>query len=89
MTLIHNDRLKCGTGNRETDADGNLTPVGRSSPRRFGARINKWVYEKGMQNTNMENDIAIFRLADVYLMKAEALVRMGGDLGEAYSSGKR
>lgn len=31
----------------------------------------------------MENDIAIFRLADVYLMKAEALVRMGGDLGEA------
>ena len=25
----------------------------------------------------------IFRLADVYLMKAEALVRMGGDLGEA------
>lgn len=35
-----------------------------------------------MQNTNMENDIAIFRLADVYV-KAEALVRMGGDLGEA------
>ena len=31
----------------------------------------------------MENDIAIFRLADVYLMKAEALVRMGEDLGEA------
>lgn len=31
----------------------------------------------------MENDVAIFRLADVYLMKAEALVRLGKDNGEA------
>ena len=31
----------------------------------------------------MENDFIIFRLADVYLMKAEALVRMGGDNGAA------
>ena len=41
------------------------------------------VYSRYSEVTNMENDIAIFRLADVYLMKAEALVRMGGDLGEA------
>lgn len=48
-----------------------------------GARCNKWVYEVGMNNTDMENDFHIFRLADVYLMKAEALVRMNKDNGEA------
>jgi phage replication-related protein YjqB (UPF0714/DUF867 family) len=31
----------------------------------------------------MENDVAIFRLADVYLMKAEALVRLGANNAEA------
>ena len=44
-----------------------------------GARVNKWTYEAGMNNTDMENDYHIFRLADVYLMKAEAIVRNGGD----------
>lgn len=48
-----------------------------------GARCNKWVYEAGMNNTDMENDYAIFRLADVYLMKAEALVRLNKDMAEA------
>src|SRR5690606_16709714 len=47
-----------------------------------GARCYKWEFEKGV-NGNMENDYAIFRLADVYLMKAEALLRSGGDVGEA------
>lgn len=46
-----------------------------------GARCFKWEYKKGA--TAMENDYAIFRLADVYLMKAEALVRAGGDNVEA------
>jgi hypothetical protein len=46
-----------------------------------GARCNKWEYKKGA--TAMENDCAIYRLADVYLMKAEALVRAGGDNVEA------
>lgn len=48
-----------------------------------GARCNKWVFEKGLANSDMENDFAIFRLADVYLMKAEALVRLGQDNAEA------
>ena len=48
-----------------------------------GARCNKWTFEAGMNNTDMENDYHIFRLADVYLMKAEALVRMGKDIPEA------
>ncbi len=47
-----------------------------------GARIYKWDFEPGL-STSMENDIHIFRLADVYLMKAEALLRSGGDAGEA------
>ncbi len=46
-----------------------------------GARCFKWEYKKGA--TAMENDYAIFRLADVYLMKAEALVRAGEDNEEA------
>lgn len=48
-----------------------------------GARCNKWVFEKGLANSDMENDFAIFRLADVYLMKAEALVELGQNNSEA------
>lgn len=47
-----------------------------------GARNFKWDYEPTIVNA-MENDFHIFRLADVYLMKAEALVRQGKDNGEA------
>ncbi|HRN54960.1 MAG TPA: RagB/SusD family nutrient uptake outer membrane protein [Agriterribacter sp.] len=47
-----------------------------------GARIAKWEFERGLSGRS-ENDFAIFRLADIYLMKAEALVRSGGDNAEA------
>jgi hypothetical protein len=47
-----------------------------------GARCFKWDYESG-QNGDMENDFGIFRLSDVYLMKAEALVRLGQNNAEA------
>ncbi|MCY4778769.1 RagB/SusD family nutrient uptake outer membrane protein [Sphingobacterium sp. UT-1RO-CII-1] len=47
-----------------------------------GARCYKWEFEKGV-NGHMENDYAIFRLADIYLMKAEALIRSGRDEQEA------
>jgi hypothetical protein len=48
-----------------------------------GARCWKWVPEPGL-STSMENDYHIFRISDVYLMKAEALVRRdGGSNGEA------
>lgn len=43
-----------------------------------GYRCHKWPYDKATLSA-MENDYHIFRLADVYLMKAEALVRMNGD----------
>jgi len=47
-----------------------------------GARCFKWEYATGL-GTYMDNDLAIFRLADVYLMKAECLVRLGQDNAEA------
>lgn len=47
-----------------------------------GARIFKWEFEKGLSGPS-ENDYAMFRLADVYLMKAEALVRKNSDNTEA------
>jgi outer membrane murein-binding lipoprotein Lpp len=47
-----------------------------------GGRVGKWEFENGMSGPS-ENDFAIFRLADVYLMKAEALLRNNGDQAEA------
>lgn len=47
-----------------------------------GARCFKWDFETGL-NGDMENDVAIFRLADIYLMKSEALVRLGQNNAEA------
>ena len=47
-----------------------------------GARCIKWEYAANL-TTAMENDYHIFRLADVYLMKAEALLRGAGSAGEA------
>ena len=81
--LIHTAELNIIPGTEKTDADGNPTGWGEVN-QEDGARIKKWEFEKGMSNTDMENDVAIFRLADVYLMKAEALVRMGRS-GEALS----
>jgi hypothetical protein len=46
-----------------------------------GARCFKWEIEKGVNY--MQNASAIFRLADVYLMKAECLVRLDQDNEEA------
>jgi len=48
-----------------------------------GARCFKWPFENGV--SHMQNDCAIFRLADIYLMKAECLVRLGQDNTEATS----
>jgi len=48
-----------------------------------GARVGKWEFERGLANSDQNNHFAIFRLADVYLMKAEALLRSGQDNAEA------
>lgn len=47
-----------------------------------GARCQKWPYSASL-STAMENHFHIFRLADFYLVKAEALLRSGGSVAEA------
>ena len=46
----------------------------RNACRQCGARIGKYEFESGL-TTNMNNDMVIFRYADVLLLKAEALWR--------------
>jgi len=48
-----------------------------------GVRCFKWEIPKGLSARGVESDVFIFRLADIYLMKAEAIVRSGGDNLEA------
>jgi starch-binding outer membrane protein, SusD/RagB family len=50
--------------------------------RQDGARIGKWEFESGAAQ-NMNNDFAIFRLADVQMMRAEALWRLNPASTEA------
>ncbi|NOZ47080.1 MAG: RagB/SusD family nutrient uptake outer membrane protein [Chlorobi bacterium] len=73
------------------DPDGaplNLTPeINMLEPnclRQAGARIAKWPFIEG-SNRYTSNDFPIFRYADVLLMKAEVLLRNGGDAGTALS----
>ncbi|MGE5419324.1 MAG: RagB/SusD family nutrient uptake outer membrane protein [Chloroflexota bacterium] len=72
-----------------TDPDGkplNFGNIGTGKPqinelgpqawRQSGVRIGKWEYQVG-GTSDMSNDMSIFRYADVLLMKAEALFRLG------------
>ena len=63
----------------DTEYDG--TPWGAVN-QHDGARCIKWPYAQDLVNA-MENDFHIFRLADVYLMKAEALIRSNGSVATA------
>jgi len=57
---------------------GQINELGPQSFRQSGVRIGKWEIALGSQPDNMSNDYAVFRYADVLLMKAEALWRKGG-----------
>ncbi len=50
--------------------------------RMSGARVAKFEIKKGAK-ANLSNDFPIFRLADIYLMKAEAMLRQGKAAGQA------
>ncbi len=54
-----------------------INELGPQAYRQAGVRIGKWEYALGSQPQNMSNDYAVFRYADVLLMKAEALFRKG------------
>lgn len=57
-------------------AIGQINELGPQAFRQSGIRIGKWEFEVG-GTENMNNDFAVFRYADVLLMKAEALWRLG------------
>jgi len=44
--------------------------------RRVGVRCSKWQFEIGTQRNDMSNDWALFRLADIILMRGEAKFRL-------------
>jgi hypothetical protein len=54
-----------------------INELGPQAYRQAGVRIGKWEIAKGSNPENMSNDYAVFRYADVLLMKAEALWRTG------------
>lgn len=43
-----------------------------------GVRMCKWEYEDGLAFQAMSNDFPVYRLADIYLLKAECLMRLNG-----------
>lgn len=47
-----------------------------------GARCKKWEFPRGLQtkNESMDNDLVIYRYADILLMKAEAIMRKNGGM---------
>lgn len=54
-----------------------INEIGPQAYRQAGVRVGKWEIEMGAHPDAMNNDYAIFRYADVLLMKAEALWRSG------------
>jgi starch-binding outer membrane protein, SusD/RagB family len=62
-------------GNFGSDA-GQINELGPQAWRQSGVRIGKWEFAMG-GTSDMDNDFAVFRYADVLLMKAEALWRLG------------
>lgn len=54
-----------------------INELGPQAYRQAGVRIGKWEFGIGADPGSMSNDVAVFRYADVLLMKAEALWRKG------------
>jgi starch-binding outer membrane protein, SusD/RagB family len=64
------------------DGVDQIKDLGPNCRRQDGVRIGKWEFEIG-GTSDMSNDYCVFRYADVLLMKAEALWRLGGHDAEA------
>jgi len=96
-----NDPRKAGSflwGPQYNGQTGELLTTGSGDPLNFtidvpslesasqadGARCFKYEFEKGATD-NMNNDFVVFRLADIYLMKAEAILRAGESQADALS----
>jgi len=61
-----------------TPAIASLTGAGEAD----GVRCKKWEIPRGLQtkNESMDNDLVIYRYADILLMKAEAIMRRNGGM---------
>lgn len=59
-----------------------INELGPQCWRQGGVRVSKWEFAMG-SSENLSNDYAVFRYADVLLMKAEALWRKGGNAAAA------
>lgn len=66
-------------GNLEARMTSNVTSLEEATPN-DGARLLKYEVGKGSPNKFCDNDFVLFRYADVLYMKAEAIIRSGGDL---------
>jgi len=60
-----------------------INELGPQAYRQAGVRVGKWEIELGAHPDNMNNDYAVFRYADVLMMKAEALWRKSGSATDA------
>jgi starch-binding outer membrane protein, SusD/RagB family len=69
------DGLNLNFGNMGSTA-GQVNELGPQAWRQSGVRIGKWEFGIGSDPGNLSNDLAVFRYADVLLMKAEALFRL-------------
>jgi hypothetical protein len=58
-----------------------INELGPQAYRQSGVRVGKWEIAVGSKPDAMSNDYAVFRYADVLLMKAEALWRLGNTAG--------
>ena len=56
-----------------------INELGPQAYRQAGIRVGKWEIEMGAIPSDMNNDYAVFRLADIMLMKAEAIWRQSND----------
>ncbi len=54
-----------------------VNELGPQAYRQSGVRVGKWEFANGANPDRLDNDYAVFRYADVLLMKAEALFRKG------------
>ena len=62
-----------------------INSLGPQCWRQSGVRIGKWEFAQGSDPGNLSNDLAVFRYADVLLMKAEAQWRNTGDAADGTS----
>ena len=71
-------RYAATDGQLELDYTPEINELEPNASRKGGARLGKFSFRQGQQD-NMDNDMPIIRLGDLYLIRAEAKARVAGD----------